>query len=51
MKTSMKRTPEARVVSQLSRRKTSFAVERICGVLNGPFLIIRLRRVNPITVT
>jgi len=50
MKSSTKRTPEARVVLQLSRRKTRFARWRICGVMNGPFLIIRFRRVNPITV-
>jgi hypothetical protein len=36
MKTSMKRKPEAREVLQLSRRKTIFAGERVCGLLNGP---------------
>jgi hemoglobin len=38
MKTSMKRTPEARVVSQLSRRKTSFAARAHLRRSERPFL-------------
>jgi len=38
MKSSMKRTPEARVVLQLSRRKTSFAALAHLRRSERPFL-------------